>query len=207
MIAIINYEGGNLASVLRALEYLNQDAVITADAETIRSAERVIFPGVGSAQATMRNLKASGLDEVIREVCAEKIPFLGICIGVQVIFDHSQEENTDCLGLVSGRVERFPGMVDTERLKVPQIGWNQVHYSKPHPIFENVADGQAFYFVNSYRPVPASDDVAYATTEYGVTFPCVIAQNNIVATQFHLEKSGEPGLKMLENFCRWDGTL
>lgn len=208
MIAIVDYEGGNLTSVLRALNYLGREAVITTDHDTIRSAERVIFPGVGSAQATMRNLRASGLDTVIREdVCGAGTPFLGICIGVQIIFEHSEEENTDCLGLVAGKVKRFPGEANSERLKVPQIGWNRVEFAKQHPLFNDVPSGEAFYFVNSYRPDPADESVVYARTEYGIEFPSVIGQGNIVATQFHLEKSGAMGLKMLDNFCEWDGKV
>ena len=207
MIAIIDYEGGNLASVLRALDYLGHEARITADTAQVSAADRVIFPGVGSAQATMRNLRASGLDAVIADVVAAGTPFLGICIGVQVIFEHSEEEDTTCLGLVPGRVQRFPSEVGGERLKIPQIGWNQVSYTKPHPLFVGAPDGQAYYFVNSYRPVPDDDSVVFATASHGVEFLCVIGQRNLVATQFHLEKSGEMGLKMLENFCRWDGEL
>ncbi len=208
MIAIVDYEGGNLTSVLRALEYLGHKAVITSDHDTIRSAERVIFPGVGSAQATMRVLRASGLDTVLRDdVYARGTPFLGICIGVQIIFERSEEENTECLGLVSGSVTRFPREVDGERLKVPQIGWNQVQYRREHPLFTGVPDGQTFYFVNSYHVVPVNDDVVFAHTMYGIDFPSVIGQNNLVATQFHLEKSGDAGLRMLDNFCKWNGKV
>jgi len=208
MIAIVDYQGGNLASVLRALDHLGHEATITADPDVIRRADRVIVPGVGAARATMRNLRAAGLDAVLRdEVYARGVPLLGICIGVQIIFDHSDEEDTDCLGLLPGRVVRFPTEVNGARLKVPQIGWNQVHFRTPHPIFAGVPDGSSFYFVNSYHPVPATNEVIYATTEYGVEFASVVGRNNLVATQFHLEKSGEPGLKMLDNFCRWNGTL
>ncbi len=208
MIAIVDYGGGNLTSVLRALTFLGHRAEITDRHDTIRAAERVIIPGVGSAQATMRNLRASGLDAVIRDdVCGAGTPFLGICIGVQIVFAHSEEENTDCLGLVSGTVKRFPSEVDGARLKVPQIGWNRVSFTKHHPIFAGVPDGAAFYFVNSFRPVPAEQSVVYARTEYGIEFPSVIGQDNIVATQFHLEKSGTVGLKMLDNFCNWNGKV
>lgn len=208
MIAIVDYEGGNLTSVLRALEFLGHEAVITADHHTIRSAERVIFPGVGSAQATMRNLRETGLDTVLRDdVCARGTPFLGICIGVQIVFEQSEEENTTCLGLVSGSVVRFPNEINGERLKVPQIGWNQVRHRRKHPLFFGVPDGQSFYFVNSYHVVPANDDVVFAQTTYGIDFPSVIGQDNLVATQFHLEKSGDAGLRMLDNFCRWNGKV
>ena len=208
MIAIVDYEGGNLASVQRALEYLGHPSEITANHDTIRTAERVIFPGVGSAQATMRNLKAKGLDTLLRdEVFAKGTPLLGICIGVQIVFEHSEEEDTDCLGLLPGVVKRFPHEINGDVLKVPQIGWNQVHFQKTHPIFAGVEDGCSFYFVNSYHPVPADNSLVFATTTYGTEFSCVVGKNNLVATQFHLEKSGKVGLAMLDNFCKWSGTL
>ena len=129
---------------------------------------------------------------------------LGICIGVQIIFERSEENNAECLGLLSGTVRRFP----TESgLKIPQIGWNAVAFAKPHPLFAGVDDGSEFYFVNAYHPEPADAAEVYATTEYGVRFASVVGQRNLVATQFHLEKSGEVGLKMLDNFCRWNGRL
>ena len=210
MIAIVDYEGGNLASVLRALEYLGHEAKITADAGEIRSAERVIFPGVGSAQATMRNLKATGLDTLLREdVYAAGKPFLGICIGVQIIFEHSEEERYRLSGAsLKGRVSRSsPPDVGDERLKVPQIGWNQMHVAREHPLFAGVENGSSFYFVNSYHPVPADESLVFGTTTYGVEFASVVGKGNLVATQFHLEKSGKVGLAMLDNFCNWDGTL
>jgi len=208
MIAILDYEGGNLASVLRALDHTGFDACITWDFETIRRADHVILPGVGAAKATMHHLRTRGLDKLIREeVIGGGIPFLGICIGVQVIFGSSEEEAAECLGILPGSVRRFPSVCGGEQLKVPQIGWNQVRFSKPHPIFAGVEDGTSFYFVNSYYPVPASEELVYAKTTYGVEFASVVGKGNLVATQFHLEKSGVPGLRMLENFCRWDGSL
>ncbi len=208
MIAILDYEGGNLASVLRALDHTGFDACITRDFETIRRADHVILPGVGAARATMHHLRARGLDKLIREeVIGGGIPFLGICIGVQVIFASSEEEEAECLGILPGSVRRFPSVFAGEQLKVPQIGWNQVRFCRPHPIFSGVEDGASFYFVNSYYPVPASEELVYAKTTYGVEFASVVGKGNLVATQFHLEKSGVPGLRMLENFCRWDGSL
>ncbi|HQE61620.1 MAG TPA: imidazole glycerol phosphate synthase subunit HisH, partial [Candidatus Latescibacteria bacterium] len=156
----------------------------------------------------MHHLRARGLDKLIREeVIGGGIPFLGICIGVQVIFASSEEEEAECLGILPGSVRRFPSVYAGEQLKVPQIGWNQVRFNKPHPIFAGVEDGTSFYFVNSYYPVPASEELVYAKTTYGVEFASVVGKGNLVATQFHLEKSGVPGLRMLENFCRWDGSL
>lgn len=203
MIAIIDYRAGNLPSVLCALEHLGHEAVITDNVDVIRSAERVIFPGVGAAGSTMENLRALGLDTLLRdEIYPSGTPMLGICIGVQIIFETSEEDDAACLGIVGGTVKRFPVSAG---LKIPQIGWNKVSFAKPHPIFEDVPDGAHYYFVNSYHPVPSSNDVVYATTDYGVEFASVVAQGNLIATQFHLEKSGEVGLKMLDNFCRWDG--
>ena len=203
MIAIIDYRAGNLPSVLRALEHLGHEGRITDDASVIRSAERVIFPGVGAAGATMHNLRELGLDKLLKdEIHPSGVPMLGICIGIQIIFESSEEDEAKCLGILPGTVRRFgasPG------LKVPQIGWNEVRFVRPHPIFAGVRDGSHFYFVNSYYPAPAQPEVVCATTEYGERFPCVVAHNNLVATQFHLEKSGPAGLKMLDNFCKWSG--
>ena len=205
MIAIIDYRAGNLPSVLCAVEHLGYEATITDDVDVIRSAERVIFPGVGAAGSTMENLRQLGLDTLLRDdVYPSGTPMLGICIGVQIIFETSEEDDAECLGLLEGTVKRFP---ESAGLKIPQIGWNKVAFAKPHPIFEGVPDGAYYYFVNSYHPVPSSDDVVYATTEYGEPFPSVVGRGNLVATQFHLEKSGEVGLKMLDNFCKWNGTL
>ena len=202
MIAIIDYRAGNLPSVLRAVEHLGHEAQITGDADAIRSAERVIFPGVGAAGATMENLRELGLDTLLRdEVFLSGTPMLGICIGIQIIFERSEEDDATCLGLLPGRVRRFD---EAHGLKIPQIGWNQVRFTKPHPIFEGVPDGAHYYFVNSYYPVPADPEQVCATAEYGETFACVVAKDNLIATQFHLEKSGPVGLTLLDNFCRWD---
>jgi len=202
VIAIIDYRAGNLASVLRAVEHLGFEARITDDPAAVRAADRVIFPGVGAAGETMRQLRELGLDRVLRDdVFAARKPLLGICIGIQIAFEESEEDGATCLGLVPGRVARFP---DRPGLKVPQIGWNAVRFARPHPVFSGVPDGAPFYFVNSYHPVPRDDDLILATTEYGIVFPSVIGRRNLVATQFHIEKSGRFGLRMLENFCRWD---
>lgn len=203
MIAIVDYRAGNLTSVLRAVKHLGHDAEITDDPEKIRSAERVIFPGVGAAGETMSNLRKLGLDKVLAgDVFRAGKPMLGICIGVQVIFERSEENDARCLGLIAGEVKRFPPAVG----KVPQIGWNAVRYAAPHPLFEGVPDGAEFYFVNSYYPAPAGPELVFAYTKYGISFASVVGCRNLVATQFHLEKSGEVGLKMLDNFCRWDGS-
>lgn len=206
MIAIVDYRAGNLTSVARALEHLGHRSEITDRADRIRAAERVILPGVGAAGATMENLRALGLDQVLREeVCAAGKPFLGICIGIQVLLERSEENGAECLGVIAGRVARFPGSIDGRSLKVPQIGWNRVHQTRPHPLFAGVPDNTHFYFVNSYYPLPADPSVTIAVADYGVNFVAALARDNVVATQFHLEKSGEAGLKLLDNFCRLAG--
>jgi len=203
MIAIVDYRAGNLTSVARALEYLGHRCEITDRPERIASAERVILPGVGAAGATMDNLRALGLDRILREeVIAKGTPFLGICIGIQILLDRSEEDDARCLGVIAGHVARFPNQLGGRPLKVPQIGWNRVHQVKSHPLFAEVPDNTHFYFVNSYYPIPADSAVAIATCEYGVSFTAAIARGNLVATQFHLEKSGAAGLRLLDNFCR-----
>jgi glutamine amidotransferase len=201
MIAIIDYEAGNLTSVARALTHLGYENQITSAAETIAAAERVIFPGVGAAKATMETLQKRRLDEVLIDFYRSGKPMLGICIGIQILFAHSDEEDTECLGLLPGYVKKFP-MTDTktETLKVPQIGWNEVYQTESHAIFEGVPNPAHFYFVNSYYPVPETQDVVIGKTTYGLEFCSAIAYNNLIATQFHLEKSGRVGLKMLNNF-------
>jgi glutamine amidotransferase len=203
MIAIVDYRAGNLTSVARALEHLGHPCEVTDEADKIRTADRVIVPGVGASGATMENLRRLGLDRVLRDdVIGTGKPFLGICIGIQILMEHSEEDDARCLGVVAGAVRRFPGAVDGIPLKVPQIGWNRVHQTRSHPIFSGVADNSHFYFVNSYYPVPADPSVTIATAQHGVTFCAAIARGSLVATQFHLEKSGEPGLRVLDNFCR-----
>jgi glutamine amidotransferase len=203
MIAIVDYKAGNLTSVARALDYLGHRWEITDRPERIRAADRIIIPGVGAAGATMENLIALELTSVLRDdVARAGKPFLGICIGIQVLLDHSAEDDARCLGILAGEVVRFPSSVDGRPLKVPQIGWNRVRQSRVHSMFEGVPDNSHFYFVNSYHPVPADPAVTIATSEYGLKFTAAIASENVIATQFHLEKSGAAGLRMLDNFCR-----
>ncbi|MYA72187.1 imidazole glycerol phosphate synthase subunit HisH [Candidatus Poribacteria bacterium] len=210
MIAIIDYDAGNLTSVARALTHLGYKNEITAAAETILAADRVIFPGVGAAKATMQTLQKRGLNQVLTDFYHTGRPMLGICIGIQILFEHSEEEDAKCLGLLPGYVQKYPQtypMIDTENktetLKVPQIGWNEVHQTRSHRIFENVPNPAHFYFVNSYYPVPAAEDIVIGKTEYGLEFCSAIAHDNLIATQFHLEKSGRVGLKMLNNFLKF----
>jgi len=201
-VAIVDYKAGNLASVRTAVEHLGREPVVTDDPERVAAAERVIFPGVGRAGAAMAELRRLGLDEALVEgVYRAGKPMLGICIGIQIVFERSAEDDAECLGILPGSVERFPASVG----KVPQIGWNQVDFALRHPVFEGVESGSEFYFVNSYHPVPADESLIAATTEYGGhRFASVVAKDNLVATQFHLEKSGPPGLRMLRNFLEWE---
>ncbi len=200
MIAIIDYKAGNLTSVSRALDQLDYENQITDDTETILSAERIIFPGVGAAEATMTNLQNRSLDDVLLKFYESGRPMLGICIGIQILFDHSEEDDTDCLGIIPGCVKKY---ATDNGLKVPQIGWNEVCQTRSHKIFEDVPNPAHFYFVNSYYPVPVSGDTIIGKTTYGLEFCSAIAYKNIIATQFHLEKSGRVGLKMLDNFIKW----
>ena len=200
MIAIIDYNAGNLTSVQRAVHHLGFQSEITGDLERIQSAQKIIFPGVGAAKATMAELQKQGLDRVLQKAFLADKPMLGICIGIQILFSHSSEENTRCLGLLPGQVKKFSV---NECCKVPQIGWNTMHQTQPHWIFSGVPNPSYFYFVNSYYPVPDDTEIQIGRTHYTIDFCSVVATRNLVATQFHLEKSGAVGLKMLANFLNY----
>jgi glutamine amidotransferase len=202
MVAIIDYGAGNLRSVRRALLHLGIPCRITDKPLEILSADRVIFPGVGAAGKAMEVIQSRGLDEVIREVVDNGIPFLGICLGAQIILGQSEEDETHCLNLIPGRVNRFPD----SNLKIPHMGWNTVIKHRNHPLLDGIDERAQFYFVHSYYPEPKRDDHIITTTEYGITFASIIGKDNVVATQFHLEKSGGFGLSILKNFSTWDGT-
>jgi len=206
MIAILDYQAGNLTSVKRALDHLGYKCFITSDPEMVLKASRLIFPGVGAAGSAMANLKRLGLDEALKEFFRLGRPMLGICLGIQIIFEETQEDGVKGLGLLKGKVVRFPqplyGM-EGERLKVPHMGWNSVKKVREHPLFEGIEEDHEFYFVHSFFPVPEDREVIIGVTEYGVEFVSVVAKFNLWAVQFHPEKSGRPGLKMLENFCKW----
>ena len=209
MIAIIDYKAGNLTSVKRALASLGWDSVITADYSEVVNAERIIFPGVGAAGQAMADLKRLGLDRALLASFQRGKPVLGICLGTQIIMTASEENHTACLGLIRGDVRRFrEDLVDKEgrRLKVPHMGWNSVTLRAKHPLFEGVNPESEFYFVHAYYPVPEGQEVVLGETDYGIRFASVLHLRNLFAVQFHLEKSGRPGLKILSNFCRWGGT-
>ena len=199
-VVIVDYEAGNLRSVELAVAHLGAAAVTSADPERVRTAERVIFPGVGGADAAMAVLRSRGLDAALREVQRAGRPMLGICVGCQVIFDSSEEGPTDCLGMVPGRVVRIQ---PTAARKVPHMGWNVVRRRRPHPITEGIGDGARFYFVHSYCVLPEDQATTVGATRYGTEFAAIIAAGNIVATQFHAEKSGRWGLQLLANFLSW----
>lgn len=203
MIAIVDYQAGNLTSVKLALDYLGAESEITQDPARICAAERVIFPGVGSAGAAMRNLRAFGLIETLRQVVQRGTPFLGICLGAQIIFETSEEDGlVPALGLLPGTVKRFRPSRPTD--KVPQIGWNSVSFVRKHSLWQGIETDSEFYFVHSYYPAPAERELVLGETEYADTrFASVIARDNLVATQFHPEKSGRLGLQLLNNFIGW----
>jgi glutamine amidotransferase len=205
MIAIIDYEAGNLTSVQRALTFLGQKSIITADFARVLRAERIIFPGVGAAGRAMFNLAKRKLDQALVRAYHDRKPILGICLGTQIIMEWSEENSTPCLGLIKGKVRRFPEKVSDKRLKVPHMGWNGVMLKRKHPLFRGVDPSAEFYFVHSYYPAPANAHAVLGETDYGGPFASVLASSNLVAVQFHLEKSGRPGLTILSNFCRWEG--
>lgn len=207
MIAIIDYKAGNLTSVERAVRHLNHEVVVTHEPAIIREAERIIFPGVGAAGKAMADLRQMGLDRLLKEAFDAGKPILGICLGTQIIFEHSEENDTDCLGLLPGTVKRFPDPLtdNGRRLKIPHMGWNEVDFKTDHPVFANVAPENEFYFVHAYYPEvsPDHNEIVAGTTRYGITFASAVAMDNLVAVQFHPEKSGAGGLAILDNFCTW----
>jgi imidazole glycerol-phosphate synthase subunit HisH len=200
MIGIIDYRAGNAPSVGYALERLGIAHTLVASPDALGDVDRLILPGVGAAQATLDSLASSGLVEPLtRRVVSDGVPFLGICIGLQVLLDHSEEGDVDTLGWVPGTVRRYPTSA-----RVPQIGWNSVRVRRDHPVTAKFPDGGYCYFVNSYYAVPADDADVLGSTEYEVEFCSVLARDNIVATQFHAEKSGPLGLGLLEAFADWN---
>ncbi|MEN6331914.1 MAG: imidazole glycerol phosphate synthase subunit HisH [Smithella sp.] len=208
MIAIIDYKAGNLTSVARALQNIGRDFLITDKKEELDRAGHVIFPGVGAAGEAMVYLRQKKLDVWLKDWVATGKPLMGICLGTQIIFDYSEENDTPCIGLVSGSTKRFPDGMQCEGrlLKIPHMGWNSVQFQREHPVFQNIPAEAEFYFVHSYYPAPARNSVVLGVTDYGIEFCSVLAENNLVAMQFHPEKSGRPGLQILQNFCNWGGN-
>jgi glutamine amidotransferase len=201
MVDVIDYRAGNSPSVIYALERLGLDCRLVAKPGEIAESERLVLPGVGAAGATLDSLRESDLlDALADRVQRDRVPFLGICVGLQVLFEHSEEGNTSCLGWLPGRIRHF---ADGQR--VPQIGWNEVRFTRSHPVTAGLPDRGHYYFVNSYYADPADAADALGRSEYGVEFASVVAHDNIVATQFHAEKSGALGLRLLADFVAWDG--
>ena len=213
IIAVVDYGMGNLRSVSKALEHVvsdDQRVIVTSDADDIASAERVVFPGQGAARDCMKHLKDMKLEDVVLQAAKEK-PFLGICMGMQVLMAHSEEnQGVNCMGLYDGDVRAFADEAlesQMQSLKIPHMGWNKVSHKQAHPLWQNIQENSRFYFVHSYYVDPDDKALIAGTTEYGIEFVSVIARDNVFAAQFHPEKSAHDGLQLLKNFCRWNGQV
>ncbi len=209
-VAVVDYGMGNLRSVSQAVAHVARDldvrVIVTANPEEVFAADRVVLPGQGAMRDCMRELRESGLQDAVLHAAAHK-PLMGVCVGMQMLLDHSEEQDTPGLGLVPGRVRRFQleGRLqpDGSRYKVPQMGWNRV-FQHPHPVWAGVPDGAWFYFVHSFYAEPDAVPHRAGETDYGARFTCALARDNIFATQFHPEKSAEQGLALYRNFLRWN---
>lgn len=210
-VAVIDYGMGNLHSVASALEHVAPDAevIITAERAIIESVDRVIFPGVGAIRDCMAEIRRLGFDTLVPELVASGKPVLGICVGMQALFNHSAENSgVDCIGLFEGGVQFFGNPLTDEQdqpLKVPHMGWNEVRHCNSHPLWEGIEDNSRFYFVHSFYAKAQYESEVIGRCHYGLDFDVVIARDNLVAVQFHPEKSDSMGLKLLANFMRWDG--
>lgn len=207
MIGVIDYRAGNITSVSRALSHLGRAHRVSGKPEELASSTHLIFPGVGAAGSAMATIRETGLADLIRDFVSSGRPTLGICLGCQIVLAASEEDDTPGLDLFPGIVKRFPGDMKTQArpLKIPHMGWNRVVFTRPSPLFAGIYPAGEFYFVHSYYPLPAEEDLVLGRTEYGISFCSVLGRGNLLAVQFHPEKSGPAGLKLLDNFCRWDG--
>ncbi len=194
-IVVIDYQSGNLRSVAKALETAGASATVTGDPALVDDADALILPGVGSGPAAMQSLRERGLVEPLRRFASSSRPFLGVCLGLQLLMDRTDEGDASCLGLVPGGVKKLP-----TGLKVPHMGWNSVKLSQKHPLFKDIPQDSHFYFVHSYYALPEDDSAVAGVTDYGLPFCSVYARDNLVATQFHPEKSGTIGLNIYRNF-------
>lgn len=200
MIAIIDYDAGNIRSVEKALLLLGQEVKISSDAKEIQTADKVILPGVGAFGDAMENLKSRGLDTVIHQVVEQGTPFLGICLGLQLLFERSDEApGVDGLGILKGEIVRIPA---AEGLKIPHMGWNSLHLSHNGRLFEGIKEGSYVYFVHSYYLKAQDEEIVKASTKYGVNIHASVEKDNVFACQFHPEKSSEVGLQILKNFVK-----
>jgi len=203
MIAIIDYGMGNLKSVHNAFKYVapNTESIVTSNPDIIHKADRVVFPGQGAMPDCIREMDEKGLREVVISSAKTK-PFLGICIGLQMLFDFSEEGNVEGLGLLKGKVKRFVKKADSD-MKIPHMGWNNVEQNSSHPLWRNVKNNDRFYFVHSYFVNESDQSIVQGLTNYDVSFTSAVAKDNLFAVQFHPEKSGDAGLKILSNFVSW----
>jgi glutamine amidotransferase len=201
---IIDYDAGNLRSVQRACREVGLTADITADPDALAHAERIIFPGVGAAGSAMRSITSRGMDQALKEAIARGTPVLGICLGLQISLDRSEENDQQTLGLIPGTVRRF--RFDRPGLKIPHMGWNEVRVVKPHPLLVDIRPGDEFYFVHAYYPDPGRAEDVYAVTDYEIEFACALGRDNYFGMQCHPEKSGRVGLQVLKRFAGWDGA-
>jgi imidazole glycerol-phosphate synthase subunit HisH len=204
MITIIDYNAGNIRSVLRACAEVGAEAFTTSDPKLVAKAKKIIFPGVGAAPSAMKYLQKTGLDTALKNAFKSGVPILGICLGAQIVLDSSEEGPQKCLGLVPGKTVRFK--LKDKSLKIPHMGWNEVKVVKTHPLLDGIKKGDEFYFVHSCYPNPSLKENIYAVADYGGDFCCALAYKNLFATQFHPEKSGRLGLELLERFTRWEGV-
>ena len=204
-IAVVDYGAGNLASVSKALERSELAAFVTADPAAVRAADAVVLPGVGAFRDAATSLRASGLEEACGEAIAAKRPYLGLCFGLQLLFEEGDEHGvTPGFGILGGRVERFPDRDESGApLRVPHIGWNEVRFSGSHPMLERLPERDYYYFVHSYRPVPSDAGVVVGRTDYGGEFASAVASECLFAVQFHPEKSQRSGKQLLDAFAHW----
>ncbi len=194
-VKVVDYESGNLRSVSRALEMAGAQPILTSDPADLEAADAIVLPGVGSGSAAMQALQQRGLVETLKEAVVAGKPMLCICLGLQLLMDDTEEGSSPCLGIVSGTTRRLP-----DGLKVPHMGWNSVAFRQDHPLLNGIPDGSHFYFVHSYYAEPVEEGVTAGITDYGLTFCSILTQGNVMATQFHPEKSGESGLRIYRNF-------
>ena len=204
MTLIVDYDAGNLKSVQRACDYVGLKASISNNAQSIARAQRIIFPGVGAAGSAMRSLRTNGLDKALLHAFESGVPILGICLGLQVSFEYSEEDDQQTLSLIPGRVRRFD--FSDRSLKIPHMGWNEVEVVKPHPVLAKLEAGDEFYFVHGYYPEPKEGQRVFARSCYQDYFCVAAGLNNYFGTQFHPEKSGRVGLELLSCFANWDGS-
>jgi len=199
-VGVVDYDAGNLTSVTTALKFLEAEYIISSRPEELEETEQLIFPGVGEARNAMQNLRSRGLDNFMRDYFQSGRQMLGICLGSQIVLSKSEEHDTKCLNIVPGTARRFSR---NSGLKVPHMGWNQVYPVRSSPLFADIPEGTSFYFVHSYYPDPQAESAVVATAEYGITFTSALQLDNLHAVQFHPEKSGKWGLKLLQNFLNF----